>query len=144
MDKELGKEYEKKDARIEYLRTNADAIESLGYMKQFTPDEITLMRADVSTVLIKANDIEEEKKEVMAEFKEKLKPFHEQLSGLLKNIKHGAEFIEKDCYKFLFENERMVGYFNEDGDLVQSRPARPEEMQKTTFSIGRKTGTDDN
>ena len=142
MNKLLGQEYANPAERLEFLRNNCDKIEELGYMKKFTADEIAQMKSELSTVAIKLNDIAEEKRAVTKDFTDAMKPLNVERVDLLKNIKHGSEFIEENCYKFFFEDEKMVGYYNAEGELVSSRPAMPEEMQKTTFSINR-TGTND-
>jgi hypothetical protein len=142
MNRVLGQEYATTAERVEFLKNNCDKIEELGYMRKFSADEIAQMKTELSTVAIKLNDIAEEKKAVTKEFSEQMKPLNVERVDLLKNIKHGSEFVEENCYKFFFEEERMVGYYNNDGELVSSRPALPEEMQKTTFSITR-TGTND-
>ena len=38
----------------------------------------------------------------------------------------------------------MVGFYNREGNLVSSRPAFPNEMQKSIFMEIRKTGTNNN
>ena len=93
---------------------------------------------------IKINDIEEEKKEALSDFKDRLKPLTEEKAELLENIKTGSKFIPSEkCVKILYHEEKMAGYYNQLGELVYSRPIMPQEMQKTVFSINRKTGTDD-
>ena len=42
--------------------------------------------------------------------------------------------VNEECYLFFDEEERMVGYYNAEGVLVQSRPATREELQKTIFA----------
>ena len=44
--------------------------------------------------------------------------------------------------EILFHEEKMAGFYNKLGELVYSRPIMPQEMQKTMFSINRKTGTE--
>ena len=89
------------------------------------------------------DDIEIEKKEAMEEFKERLKPLNEEKQELLDHIKRGSEFVEnEECAKILYHEEKMAGFYNKLGELVYSRPIMPQEMQKTVFSINRKTGTE--
>ena len=45
------------------------------------------------------------------------------------------------CYKYFDEDTKMVGFYNKEGNLVNSRPAFPNEMQKTMFQVMRKDGT---
>ena len=97
----------------------------------------------LAEVSITINDVELEKKEAMESFKERLKPLNEEKQELLDHIKRGSEFVEnEECAKFLYHKEKMVGFYNKLGELVYSRPIMPQEMQKTVFSINRKTGTD--
>ena len=92
---------------------------------------------------IQINDIETEKKEVMDDFKERLKPLNEEKAELLDHIKRGSEFrADEECAKILYHDERMAGFYNRLGELVYSRPIMPQEMQKTIFNINRKTGTE--
>ena len=79
----------------------------------------------------------------MDNFKERLKPLNEEKSELLDHIKKGSEFRDdEECAKILYHDERMAGFYNRLGELVYSRPIMPQEMQKTMFSINRKTGTE--
>ncbi len=74
----------------------------------------------------------------MEEFKERLKPLNEEKQELLDYIKRGSKFENEECVKILYHEEKMAGF----GELVYSRPIMPQEMQKTVFSINRKTGTE--
>ena len=77
------------------------------------------------------------------EFKERLKPLNEEKQELLDHIKRGSEFVEnEECAKILYHEEKMAGFYNKLGELGYSRPIMPQEMQKTVFSINRKTGTE--
>lgn len=79
----------------------------------------------------------------MEGFKERLKPLNEEKQELLDHIKRGSEYrANEECVKILDHEERMAGFYNKLGELVYSRPIMPQEMQKTVFSINRKTGTD--
>ena len=114
MERELGKDLEQGKKRVAFLMDNCDAVEEKGYMKPFTPEELARMKESLSETDIEINDIEEEKK---------------------------AEFVTERCFKFIDQEAREVGYYNENGDLIESRPAYSEELQTTLFQIGRKTGT---
>lgn len=130
------------DERWKVLQDNADAVEDIGYTHRFSPDELAQKKESLAGVSIEINDIEIEKKEVMSDFKDRLKPLNEDKQKLLDNIKRGSEFQEnEECVKILYHDEKMAGYYNKLGELVYSRPIMPQEMQKTIFSINRKTGT---
>ena len=139
MDKTLGQELDLA-RRIQMLRDNCEKTEELGYMKPFTPDEISTMKDQLSEVAISINDIENEKKEANKAFKLELDPLCDTKKALLKNIKEKAEFVKEDCFKIIDFDLREVGYYNNLGILVQERKMRPDEGQRT---INLKTGTND-
>ena len=68
MEKVLFAEYSEKE-RKQMLSDNADSMEEVGYMKDFTPDEMEVMKDRLSKIAIDINDIEEEKKAANDEFK---------------------------------------------------------------------------
>lgn len=147
MQRELGKEYQG-DARIRFLKDNCDKPEEKGYMKRFSPERIAEMKEQLSETAIQINDIEEEKKAVMSDFKKQLEPLTEDKTKLLKALKNKAEHVREVCFKFVDTEAREVGYYNEDGDLIESRPAYAEEMNGTIFQVmrvdpTRLTGTHD-
>lgn len=142
MQKELGKEFLDPEQRIRFLKDNCDKIEQRGYMKRFTPERIQEMKETLAETSIEINDIEEEKKSMMDEIKSRLDPLVSVRKELLKDIKNKAEFTSENCFKFVDMDEKMVGYYNSEGDLIDARPAMADELQGTIFQIGRKTGTD--
>lgn len=128
--------------REQFLSDNCDAMEGIGYTRRFSPDELAQKKEELANVSIELNEIEQEKKDAMADFKERMKPYDEARKRLLGELKDKSEYVNETCYKFIDHDERMVGYYNKLGELVSSRPIMPQEMQKTTFSINRKTGTE--
>lgn len=139
MEKFLGQDLPESQ-RWGFLMDNADAIEKIGYMHRFTPEEMAQKKELLSEACIKINDIEAEKKDAMDEFKERLKPYNEEKNQLLHEIKNGSEYIsDAECAKILFHEEKMAGFYNKLGELVYSRPIMPQEMQKTIFNLN--TGT---
>lgn len=141
MEQTIGKEYPL-EARIRFLKDNCSKIESVTYMKRYTRDEILQKKDELSETSIQINDIEEEKSAAMQGFKKQLEPLVTQKKALLKNIKQKAEEVKEECFKFIDLDERMVGIYNSEGDLIEQRPAYGDELQKTIFQITR-TGTDD-
>ena len=141
MDRFLGQSIPE-DQRPQFLSDNCDAMEDIGYTRRFSPDELAQKKEELANASIELAEIEQEKKDAMAEFKERMKPFDEDRKRLLEELKNKSEYVNETCYKFIDHDERMVGYYNKLGELVSSRPIMPQEMQKTTFSINRNTGTE--
>lgn len=135
MQKELGKDIDNPLARVQFLKDNCDEIQELDYMRQFKPDELVEMKDSLSTVAIQIDDLEGEKKDLTAEINAKIKTQSLQKKKLLKGLKQKAELVNEPCFKFIDDENRMVGFYNSDGDLVQSRPAMGNELQKTIFQV---------
>jgi len=140
MEKTIGKEYPI-EQRIQFLKDNCDKVEKKTYMRQFSREEILQKKEELSEVSISISDIEDEKKEVLKEIRERLTPLAEQKKTLLTNIKQKAEEVKDECFKFIDQEERMVGYYNSEGELIDQRPAFADELQRTIFMEARKTGT---
>jgi len=143
MNKTLGKEYPEGVSRKNFLRDNCDGVIEKGYMKPFSPEQIQSKKEELAETSIQINDIEDEKKEVMKEYKGRLDPLTDRRKELLKGIKEKAEYKKEECFKFVDQEDKMVGFYNGEGDLIESRPANPDELQGTIFQINRRTGTDD-
>ena len=143
MKRELGKDIQQGEARRQFLADNADAVEKKEYMRHYTPEELLKLKESLSETCISINEIEEELKEVKKEYKDRLEPLLNKKKEALEGLKKKAELVEEDCYKFIDEEAKEVGYYNQNGDLIESRPAYNEEIQKTIFQVLRKNGTED-
>ena len=140
----IAKEYGKDlaiEAREEFLRNTCDGTEEVSYSRVFSPEELAKQRELLTDASIRLADIEEEKKQAMADFKEQAKPYAEQRAKAIQNLRTRAETVTEVCYKYFDEETNMVGFYNREGNLVSSRPAFPNEMQKTMFQVLRKEGT---
>ena len=141
MDQFLAQDINPAD-RADFLRDNCDSVEEIWYTHKFSQEELQEKKENLANICIDIADVAEAKKAAMDAFKVKQKPLDEKKSTLLTDIKRKAVDVKDECFKFLDHDKRMVGYYNGDGELVDSRPMRAQEMQKTIFSIS-KTGTDD-
>jgi hypothetical protein len=141
MQRELGKDIKDPKKRIQFLKDNCDSVEQKGYMKRFTPEQLLKMKEELSETAIEINDIEDEKKSTMNLFKLRLKPLSELRASILRGLKNKSEHVTEVCYKFIDLETREVGFYNEDGELIESRPAYAEELQGNIFQVVR-TGTD--
>ena len=142
MDKTLGKEYTNPHERRAFLRDNCDSVVEKGYMKQFAPQAIQVFKDRLSEVSIEISEVEDAKKAAATQYAAELKPMQVEKSTLLRNIKERAEYVKEECYKFVDHENRMVGFYNSDGDLVESRPASPDEYQRSIFQMSRSTASE--
>lgn len=143
--KTIGKEYANPVQRKRFLEDNADSVESKGYMKPYSPEELQGHKENLANTMIQISEIEAELNQVKTEFKARLKPLQEKRSQMVANIKAKAEYVTEDCYRFTDRESRMTEYYNADGDLVEMRPATADELAPTLFSMNRefKDGTND-
>lgn len=142
MQKELFKDLEPKQ-RVQALEDNCHKVEQMGYLKRFSNEELSEIKTSLSELLIKLDDLESEKTELMKEFTEKLKPVKTELKEMLSCVKKRSMWVDDaTCFKFLDEDDRRAYFYNEHGDLVDERPLRPEEYQRSIFPI-KKEGTND-
>ncbi len=140
LDRELGKDIALEE-RAQFLEDNCDAVEDVTYSRAFSPEELALEREQLTDSSIKIADIEEEKKAVMDGFKERLKPLNETKDEAIKALREKSQTVTEKCYKFLDEETKMVGFYNKEGNLVNSRPAFQKELEKTIMMELRKNGT---
>jgi hypothetical protein len=140
LDRELGKDIALED-REQFLEDNCDAVEDVTYSRAFSPEELAQKREQLTESSIKIADIEEEKKLVMDGYKERLKPLQEQKAEAIDALRDKSQVVTERCYKFIDEETKMVGFYNNEGNLVNSRPAFQKELEKTIQMEIRKTGT---
>lgn len=142
MEKELFQELPLQE-RKDMLDANADAVEHLGYTRSLTSEEVDDLKEQLSSVQIKIDDKQEELSTLSKSLKDQIKNLKATRKGVVSHLKNRSEYIEEDCYKMVDEERREAGYYNKEGILVYTRPARKEELQKTIFQTIRKTGTED-
>lgn len=140
MDKVLGQEYQGQD-RVSFLRDNCDSVEDLGYTKSLPSDEIEALKDRLVENNIQLRDVRADKKAANKEFNDQIKQLEESNDEVTGKLKAKSEFVTEPCFKFVDEETREVGYYNNEGLLVYSRPARPDELQKNIFRMSR-TGTE--
>lgn len=134
MQRVLGQDIQDPEQRKQFLSDNADKIEKCDYHKSFSSDELAQKKTDFANKSIRIAALEEEIKDFKDKIGEELKPLREDTKQLLEDIKCKGRMVNEECYLFFDEEERMVGYYNAEGVLVQSRPATREELQKTIFA----------
>lgn len=133
------------EQRAQILRDSCDQIVERSYTRKFDQEEINERRADLANVAIQKADLEQSLAEIRADYKGKIKPF---IVKLRDELKAGGDWIKGECYKFVDEEEKMVGFYSPEGYLLEQRTMTQEERQRNVFRAIRgnamdKTGTDD-
>lgn len=119
--------------RLENFQANADGVQEKTYYEELTKEELIRKRAEFSGKSIDIARIKDRKKEAMDNFKAELKPIEIEASSLLSEIKTGHREKEGKVYKMVNLDNSEVGFYSEEGNLVESRPATLEE--RTQLSI---------
>lgn len=131
--------------REQVMRDNCDQIIERSYTKKFDQDEINARRAEYANVGIQVAELEKQLAEMKANYKGRIKPLLERMSGILDEIKSGGEWVTTDVFLFKDMDSGMAAIYAPDGHLLEKRPLTPGEKQPTIMSAIRNfhTGTDD-
>ena len=134
---------EEPEKRLRYLEDSADQIVEEKYYQRLTTEELTLKKAEFTANALEMDDLEEQKKEVMEEFKDKLKPLKDSHKSLASEIRTG--FVQKEgrLFKMVDHKTRMVHFYDEHGEIIETktRPVSSDELQNT-IHMSLRTGTD--
>ena len=133
------------EEREQVMRDNCDQIIERSYTRKFDQDEINQRRAEYANVGIQVAELEKELAELRADYKGKIKPLLERMSGILDEIKSGGEWVTTEVFLFKDMESGMAAIYSPDGYLLEKRPLTPGEKQPTIMSAIRnfRTGTDD-
>ncbi|GAA4328308.1 hypothetical protein GCM10023184_18120 [Flaviaesturariibacter amylovorans] len=117
------------------MQQNADSIEVTEYLKPLSPEELDLKRETLTDNAIKLSEMEDKKKEVMAEFKRDMDPLAQANKALLTEIKTRQAKVFGQLYHMANHEEGMMETYDENGELVGSRRLRPNERRQVLFTI---------
>lgn len=134
--------------RKDMLDAQADEVTEELYLKPFDNDGAQKARERYCQLNLQLADIKAEEDEAKARFKEMRDPLKREADQILGNLKQGGVYVTGKLYKLIDKDERAVGFYNEDGDLVSQRKALPKEvMAQSIFGVVRmadkKNGTSD-
>lgn len=121
--------------RVSLLRGIADGIEQMEYAKRLSVDQINEIKEKLVELNIYLSRIEGEKKEYMASIRAELKPMKAEVAKMIDSLNSQTELVVEEVFKIVNQEEGMVGYYNAEGDLVQSRKILPAERQLQLKSI---------
>lgn len=112
---------------VDNLEASSINAEETEYMKPLTDDEVRVYNEKIVDNNLKIRAKEQEKKQFMEQFKLEMDPLKTRLNETLDIVK--TRQIEKIGILYVIPNdqETMVGYYDETGRLIRSRPILPEE-----------------
>lgn len=115
--------------RIQILTDNASSVEKKTYSRPLDIAEISKMQTEFAQKAIELNIEESELKSVRDEFKLKVKPIKAEMSVLMQGIRSGSEEVTEDVFLLADMEDSMMGYYNNAGELIFSRPLMQSEKQ---------------
>ncbi len=125
-----------KAQRLEVLQDNADKIEAeFNYSKDLTKDELDIVKDDFSQNALKIHKFDEVLKEAKDRHKTDTTPLKNQNKALLEQIKTKRVDVTGKVYLMADQEEGVMLYYNEEGQLVHFRPLQQNERQARMFSI---------
>lgn len=131
MQKHLAQDIIDLEQRRQFLLDNADEVVEMSYHKAFDADELADKKTQLAEASIRINDLEEQKKDYVQAIGLEIKPLKEEKKRLLAEIKSKGQDVREKVYKIIDFDERMIGYYNAEGDLISSEPAKSKDLQRT-------------
>lgn len=132
--------------RMEMLDAQADEVVEENYLRPYENAELQKARQEYVNLSLQMTEIKAEEDEIKQQFKERKAPVQKEMDKVLGNIKQGGEYVKGKLYKIVDREERVTGFYDEDGKLINQRKSLPNELQGTLFTTIRmnaKTGTNE-
>lgn len=115
--------------RLNILQQNADLVEQTTYQKPLTEEVLAEKKDTLTDNSIKLFDLEEEKKEAVKIYKDKIDPLKKQNSKLLSEIRTGQETVEGTLFHMANFDDGMMETYDNEGFMIGSRRLKPNEKQ---------------
>lgn len=115
--------------RLQMLQENAAKVEQRIYQKPLTEDEVTARREKHTDNAIAFGDLEDAKKEALADFKAKMDPIKVESKQLLWEIRTKQAKVDGIVYMIPDFESKMMDTYDSEGELIESRRLRPDEKQ---------------
>ena len=132
--------------RMEVLDAQADEVVEENYLRPYENAELQKARQEYVNLSLQMTEIKAEEDDIKQQFKERKAPVQKEMDRVLGNIKQGGEYVKGKLYKIIDRDERVTGFYDEEGKLINQRKSLPNELQGTLFTTIRmnaKTGTNE-
>lgn len=123
--------------RVEILSDSAYGSCEFNYAKVLSSDELLEFKDTLTSVMIELSKVEDQLAEVKADFSQKIKPLKERSKDLIQTLKHGSINVTERVYLMDDQDNNLMGYYNDRGILVHTRPLKAEERQLKIMSIAK-------
>lgn len=119
------------EKRAMKLESISEGMEQRDYSVFLTQEELTLKKAQFTSLAIQEARLVDKKNEFLIEIKAEIKPIQIEKTNLLDEIKSGTIQENGVCYKLVDMETKMVGFYNKRGQLVEQRPMTIDDRQLT-------------
>lgn len=127
--------------RKNVIRDSADKKDSLTYPRSLDVIEVTTLKDEYTQNAIKMAKHEEIKKEFMDSWKLDVKPLKGEMLIQMQKIRSKVDEITEDVYLISDQDAKLMGYYNDKGELVYMRPLLSDERQMSLVDKTKITGT---
>lgn len=111
----------------------AKKTESITYTRNLTEAEIDAESKRLASEVKILAAQEEEKKEVMRNYKERIDATRERMDKISKTLLEGTKEVTERCLKVINVEGREVGFYNVNGELVKVRALIDDDIQLDMF-----------
>jgi hypothetical protein len=123
-----------KKLTLEEVRSLAITSENRRVQIPFTESETSITQDSFFQNSLKLNAIQEEFSKVAEGYKAKIKELKLTVLANLIDLRNGYNESEEKCFLIDDQENGVMEYYTEKGDMVFSRPLRPDERQTDAFS----------
>lgn len=117
------------------LRGHCEEIEEdYFYSRALTAEEITDINAELAEDAVELNRLQDKLKAITEEYKIKMKPIQDRVKTTVLRLQTKRIDEIGTVYKFVDFDAKEVGYYDRNGNLVETRRARSEELQTSIFT----------
>jgi len=115
--------------RFQMLQDNCVNMEDAKLKRFYSDEEMGSLREKVTNQAIKLSDLEDQIKILVTPLKEEIKVIKLDQKVNLTQVRMGHEEIAVTLYAFEDQEEGMMGFYDQDGKLVNMRKLYPHERQ---------------
>ena len=124
-------------AREKYFKDHAYKIEKGRFFKKMDDRELGIQKDEFAQAAIRLSDKESEFQQVKEDFGGQIKEMTAMQNIRLSVIRSKGKWIQGETYMIDDQLEGVMRIYDEDGELIDTRPLRKEEKQTSLLSINK-------
>ena len=117
------------EARIEFIKNHYHSHENGSYHKSYSAEELQEKKDKFSTECMDLSDMESEFKDLVTEWKAKIKLQKAQKDMVMQAIRNRGEWLNGVTYLLADHDTGIMVTYDGEGNLLSSRKMKPGERQ---------------